>query len=193
MHRVNASPRIRPGTWIALLRGINVVGNNMLPMKELAALLAAQGLAEVRTYIQSGNVVFRSSNARAAELAQRIGNAIEGRHGFRPHVLVLSVQALQRAATANPFPEAVVDPKSLHLFFLSKAPKTPGLDALARVQSATERFALAGSTFYLHTPDGFGISKLAKQAEKALGVAATARNWRTVCALLEMTSMPDGR
>lgn len=178
-------------TWIAFLRGINVGGNNKLPMKELAALLGKEGLSDVATYIQSGNVVFRCARATAPALEERIGAAVSKQHGFQPRVLVLTAAELEQAAAANPFPQADEDPKKLHLFFLAKKPSAPGLDALHALRAGSEAFELIGKVFYLYTPDGFGTSKLAERAERHLGVDATARNWRTVGKVLEMARRLD--
>lgn len=175
-------------TLIALLRGINVIGNNQLPMKELAALLTGMGLHDVQTYIQSGNVVFRGNVRNKAALAAKISAAIEARHGFAPRVLLLDAEELHQAMAGNPYPEAASAPRTLHLFFLADAPQHPDLEALEALRTASERFMLAGKVFYLHTPDGVGGSKLAARIEKALGVAATARNWNTVRKLAEMVA-----
>ena len=173
-------------TWVAFLRGINVGGNHILPMKELVALLGKEGLNDVATYIQSGNVVFRCSKATAPALEERIGAAVSKQHGFQPRVLVVSAAELGRAVTANPFPQADADPKQLHLFFLAKKPSSANLDALRELAAGSEAFELIDKVFYLYTPDGFGVSKLAARAERHLGVDATARNWRTVGKVLEM-------
>lgn len=173
-------------TLIALLRGINVIGNNRLPMKELSALLTGLGLRDVQTYIQSGNVVFHSNAKNKTALAARISSAIEAQHGFAPQVLLLDAAELHQAMAGNPYPEAA--PRTLHLFFLAEAPRHPDLKALEAIRTESERFKLAGKVFYLHTPDGFGPSRLAGRVEKSLGVAATARNWNTVCKLAEMAA-----
>ncbi len=172
-------------TWIALLRGINVVGHRVLPMNALAALLTREGLRNVRTYIQSGNVVFQCSRRTPNTLARRISQLVLDHHGFRPQVIVLSHQDLVRAAAGNPFPEAEASPTALHLFFLATSPPTPDVASLSRLRRGREAFELRGNVFYLHTPDGFQESKLAARAERLIGVAATARNWRTVSRLLE--------
>lgn len=173
--------------WIALLRGINVGGKNILPMKDLVRSLEALGLEDVRTYIQSGNVVFHAPSDRP-QLEAEIADCIEGERGFRPRVLVLSASRFQAAMAANPFPEGEAEPKSLHLFFLEHAPPSPDLDALRAVQKESERFELIADVFYMHAPDGVGRSKLVTKVEKALGVAGTARNWRTVEKLRELAA-----
>ena len=173
-------------TFVALFRGINVGGSNMLAMKDLKTMLEENGCVDVQTYIQSGNVIFRSATADAARFAKQVTAAVSSRHGFEPRVLVLTRPELENAAAGNPFPEADENPKSVHLFFLSERPKKPDLKALEALKTKTERFALKGKVLYLNTPDGFGVSKLAQRAERLIGVEATARNWRTVTTLLEM-------
>jgi uncharacterized protein (DUF1697 family) len=172
-------------TWVALFRGINVGGNNMLPMKDLAALLQGLGLSDVRTYIQSGNVVFGASGTAGA-LSGRIAAAVERRWGFRPQLLLLGDTELARALAANPFPEAVAAPQYLHLWFLAARPAKGAEAALGELAASDERFVLRGKVLYLHAPRGIGGSKLAARAERVLGVAATARNWRTATTLLSM-------
>lgn len=174
--------------YVAFLRGINVGGNNMLPMKELAALLSGEGFTDLATYIQSGNVVFRSARAGATSLEKRIARAVAKRWAFEPRVLVLSVDELERAAKRNPFPQADASPKALHLFFLSKKPAAASVRALAETAARGEALELDGKVLYLYTPNGFGTSKLAGRAERILGVDATARNWRTVTRVLEMAT-----
>ena len=176
-------------TWIALLRGINVGGNNPLPMKELVAILSAEGFQDVRTYIQSGNAIFRSATGTPTALAARIGRAVEKARGFRPRVLLLNVRQLERAVALNPFPDAEARPRTLHLFFLAAVPRAADLAALERVRSGDEAFAFRGKVFYLRTPDGSGTSKLAASAERLIRVDATARNWKTVTTLLAMTRL----
>jgi uncharacterized protein (DUF1697 family) len=173
-------------TWIALFRGINVMGANQLPMKQLAELLRSEGYSDVRTYIQSGNVVFRSAEDDPESLRERIGAIVSKARGFRPRIVVLGAAELQRAALANPFPEAVVNPRSLHLFFLADRPTRADMAALDRHRSGTEAFALLDKVFYLHTPEGFHTSKLAKTAERHIQVDATARNWNTVQNLIAL-------
>jgi uncharacterized protein (DUF1697 family) len=182
-------------TWIALLRGINVVGRRKLLMKDLAALLEAGGLRSVRTYIQSGNVVFASTRGSAPTLAAQIGELILRKSGFRPQVMVLSVAELAGAVSGNPFPHADADHKSLHLFFLSAKPLRPDLEALTRLRRGREGFALEGKVFYLYTPHGFPQSELHDKVERFLGVHATGRNWRTANQLLLMaqTALPSAK
>ena len=179
-------------TWIALLRGVNVGGNNKLPMKSLATELEALGLSEVRTYIQSGNVVFKGPSQKPDALAAQIRGAILGKFGFEPAVLAIEGKDFAAAAAANPFHDSTgeLEGRTVHLFFLAQAPKSIPSERLDAARIPSERWKLVGKVLYLHCPEGFGTSKLAVQAERILGVSATARNWRTVSVLLEMTDAP---
>ena len=173
-------------TYLALLRGINVVGRRTVPMKELKTLLEKNGCADVQTYIQSGNVIFRSRLTDAGRVAKRVATVVAASRGFEPSVLVLTRREIEQAVTRNPFPEAAANHKSLHVFFLADVPTRPDMKGIDAVRAGSERYALDGKRFYLHTPEGFGPSKLASRAERLLGVDATARNWRTVTTLAEM-------
>ena len=171
-------------TWIALLRGVGG-GIRPLSMRELAAALEGIGLQDVRTYIQSGNVVFSSAKG-ATRLAGEIERCIEKKFGFHSKTFILSVPELQRAAKDNPFPQADEKPQMLHLFFLAQPAKAAQIDAMNALKAKSEQFVLKSKILYFYTPNGFGISKLAAKAERLLGVDTTARNWRTVGKLLEL-------
>jgi uncharacterized protein (DUF1697 family) len=178
-------------TFVALLRGINVGGNNRLPMRDLAAILEAEGAADVRTYIQSGNAVFEAelsgpADVTARSFAVRVTESIRERHRFAPHVLVLPAAAVRRIIDRNPYPEAVGAPTTLHVFFLDSEPASPDHVLLAKATLPGERYSVDGAACYLHVPDGLGRSKLALKLEKGLGVPATARNWNTVLKLAEL-------
>ncbi|MDD2914339.1 MAG: DUF1697 domain-containing protein [Gallionella sp.] len=159
-------------TCIALLRGINVGGKNILPMKELVAVLKSLGLQNIKTHIQSGNAVFQSKTSDTAKLANTISAAIRKSHGFEPQVLLLDSVSLHKVIKTNPYPEAEAAPNTLHVAFLAAIPPKPDLDALERIRAASERFQLAAGM------------------ERLLGVAITSRNWNTVRKLKEMIDEP---
>jgi uncharacterized protein (DUF1697 family) len=171
--------------YVALLRGINVGGKNSLPMQDLRNILTALNCENINTYIQSGNAVF-SSGVDPKSLSSRITVAIERSFGFAPSVQVLSIGDFRSILGANPFPEAVGEPKSLHIWFLEEVPTEPDLAALDGLKSATESFVLSSTAFFLHAPDGVGRSKLAARVDKHLGVETTARNWRTANAVAKL-------
>jgi uncharacterized protein (DUF1697 family) len=149
-------------------------------MKELSAMLADLGCQDIRTFIQSGNVVFRSRK-NSASLSREISKIISDRKGFAPHVLVLSRAEFEDRLAKNPFTSEGPDSRALHLGFLDQEPDAPDLKALAKLKSSTEEFQLIGDDFCLLAPDGVGRSKLAAKGEKLLGRRMTDRNWRTVC------------
>jgi uncharacterized protein (DUF1697 family) len=136
--------------------------------------------------IQSGNVVFQGKNINCVELSQKICAAIEKHCGFVIQVLILDVNKLENAIASNPFPAAKAEPNTLHFFFLSSLPAKPNLEALESIKKDSEQFRLIDKVSYLYAPEGVGRSKLAMKVEKALGVAVTARNWRTVSKIMEM-------
>jgi uncharacterized protein (DUF1697 family) len=184
---LNAFSAHRPmPVYAFLLRGINVGGKNPLPMKALATSLETLQCERVRTYIQSGQAVFRSPRRDAKKFGQQIGDQLEADFGFRPHVFLRTRSQLESIAQANPFPTAEADPKTLHLFLLDSVRQDFDLSGLERLKADSEEFELQGDVFYLYAPEGIGRSKLAAQVERQLGVPVTARNWRTVTKLLEM-------
>ena len=162
---------------IALMRGVNVGGHGKLPMAEWRSVLEGMGASDVETYIQSGNAVYNG-----ALTGEAISDAVEAAKGFRRPCLVISAGALARTIAGNPFPE-VDDPKTLHAVFLS-APADPApIEAAA---GGSDRFHLSPEALYLHTPEGFSKSDLAKALDRAIRVPHTARNWKTVLTLAAM-------
>lgn len=186
---INHRYAIEMKTYIALLRGINVGGQKLLLMSELASMLENIGLRNVETYVQSGNVVFQSEETNVSLLADTIRAAVKKSSSFEPQVLLLKPRDIEKAVRENPFPEAESEPKTLHLFFLSSEPRSLDLDALESIKSSRERFTFKDGVFYLHAPDGIGRSRLAANAEKLLGVPMTGRNWRTVRKIMEMAQL----
>lgn len=176
--------------YAALLRGINVGGNKKVPMAELRALLTELGHGSVRTYLNSGNAVFSSDSHDPDALAADLERAIEKHFGFRVACMVRTGAYLKAVVDACPFPADELEGKQLHATFFS-GPADPerfaGIDIKAFLP---DTFRLGDRVLYLYAPDGIGRSKLAEAlAKPALlkGIDATARNWNTVKALVEMT------
>jgi uncharacterized protein (DUF1697 family) len=178
--------------YVAFFRGVNVGGKNPLPMKELVKLLESQGFQGVRTYIQSGNVVFASADADRTALAHTIVAAVDARFGFSPVLALVTAYDLERVIAANPFPAAVDEPTTLHVAFLGEHPATDGLDKLAAMTGPTEQWRLIGQALYFWAPAGFGTSKFPTSVERLLGVAATFRNWRTVVTMRDLVREAGG-
>lgn len=174
---------------VALLRGINVGGKNKLPMNALTAIFRDAGCVDVRTYIQSGNVVFTASPALAAELPARIPARIADQFGFQPPVVVRTAANMERVVAANPFLAEGAPETALHVLFLADAPEPARLAALDPDRSPPERFVAHGQEIYLHAPNGLARSKLTNDYfDRTLATISTARNWRTVTTLLTMLS-----
>ena len=181
-------------THVALLRGINVGSHNRVAMPALRELMTSLGHTDVATYIASGNVVFTPADPdpTPAVLAADLEKAIATTLGVSPRVVVLSCADLARVVADNPYPDQP-DHKRVHAFFLTGE---TGQEAQAHLERLNRRLGdklgrdearVVGRTLYLHTPDGFGTSELAKQLSKPRGPAeGTARNWATVTKLLGM-------
>lgn len=155
-------------------------------MQSLAEIFRAAGCESVKTYIQSGNVVFKARLNAEDRFIARIGSAIEEKHGFRPAIHLLSREALQAAIAANPYREAEREPKSLHVFFLQSLPTDSQIESAIKCAKDSESFSIAGRCAYLHAPEGIARSKLASQLDKVLQTTSTARNWRTTIKLAEL-------
>lgn len=171
-------------SWVVLIRGINVGGKNIVLMKQLTELLTTLGCINVKTYIQSGNVVMQHKESNSDILSKLIAEKMQQNFGFKPSVLLLTFVEFQKAISNNPFPEAQAYPKTLHFYFLSMKSSTPDLQGLLALKTQSESFELIEQVFYLHAPDGVGRSKLAAKVDMFLGVETTARNWNTVSKLL---------
>ena len=172
---------------IALLRGINVGGNSILPMKELKVILGELGCQKVQTYIQSGNVVFETDFSNLSEFSLLLRSAINTRFGFEPFVFLMNVDKLQDAVLKNPFPVDAANENALHIGFLAGIPSNPDLQKLDGLRTQSEKFQLIDDLYYFFAPDGVGRSKFAANIERFLGVPITDRNLRTVKKVLELT------
>src|SRR5262249_47974791 len=178
---------------VALLRGINVGGRNKVPMADLREVVASLGHTGVSTYIQSGNVLFSTEDTDNAKLAAALEAAIEDRFGIWSSVVVLSRDELAQVLAANPYPDEP-NPRMVQVVSRSARPPAdrPGRPAAAGGAAAArgggDPVRGAGRALFLHTPDGYGTSELARAVLKIIsppakgkkhGLAATARNWAT--------------
>ena len=172
-------------TYVALLRGVNLGPRNKVPMPALRSLTESLGHNDVRTYIQSGNLVFRS--AEKGNLAARLEQAIAAELGVKAAVVLRTAGELSKAIAGNPFVAAGADEKALHVVFLGSPPSRSAVKTLEPDRSPPDEFAVGRAEVYLRCPNGFGRSKLGVDwFEKKLGGPATIRNWRTVTTLAAM-------
>ena len=177
-----------PGKYVALLRGINVGGNNKLPMKDLVSIFEKSGCRNVVSYIQSGNVVFECAT-NVAGVENLVGAAIEKKFGFNPPLVLRRAADLENVLKRNPFLKAGAKEEELHVVFLSVEPSQEAIARLEQHRVPPDEFAVRGKEIYLRLPNGAGRSKLAAAPFTVKSASiATARNWRTVKKLFEMMS-----
>ena len=185
----NLSAASGPEVNVALLRGINVGGKNKLPMKDLATMFVDAGCNDVRTYIQSGNVLFRAEPTLNEDISSLISASILSRFGFRVPVVTRTSRELQEIVQANPFMEHSAEPDKLHVAFLSEAPDQVKVTALDVNRSVPDEFAVLGSEVYLYCPNGLARTKLTNSYfDSTLSTISTMRNWKTVLRLLDMAT-----
>lgn len=173
--------------YAVLLRGINVGGNNRLPMADLRALLTDLGCTEVATYLQSGNAVVSAPAAGPAALAADLERALDVSAGLSIRVLVRSRDELAGLVAGNPMPAAAADGSRYFVTFLDGPVEPDRLTGVDPQRYAPDRFAVAGREIYLWCPAGLSDSELPKVfSDRRLGVTTTTRNWNTVTRLLAM-------
>jgi uncharacterized protein (DUF1697 family) len=166
-------------TYVGLLRAVNV-GGRKLSMPDLVRVTESVGGRNVRTYLQSGNVVFTGTKKAASELSSALGSAC----GFDVPVLLRTPAELERILAGQPFKAPQTE---LHVTFLESGPAAGLAEAIDTANHGKDRFVVAGQEVYLHCPDGYGRTKLNNTFwERKLKALATTRNWRTVQALAEM-------
>jgi uncharacterized protein (DUF1697 family) len=182
------APSRTPSTYIALLRGINVGGHKIIKMDQLRNAFEELRFEDVATYVQSGNVVFKSMKKTSADLPKKIEAMLLRRFGMAVPVIVRTSEQMDEVVRKNPFlKEGGIDSNQLHVTFLSSLPHKTAVKGLDAIPAGPDRFSCCGQEIYLHCPNGFGGTKLSINAfEKVLSVGATTRNWNTVNKLHEM-------
>jgi uncharacterized protein (DUF1697 family) len=167
---------------IALLRGINLAKSHRVAMADLRELLEGMGYENVRTHLQSGNVILDSPD-KAGDVERKMAKALEDRFGFAIPVMVRTAKQLEKVVAADPLGELATEPKLYLVAFCDGAPKLPDVDG------GDERFVVRGQEIYMWCPNGFNDSRLRKAfTDKALGVTTTTRNWRTLTKLTDLAA-----
>ena len=172
--------------FVALFSGINVGGNRIVKMAELRAFFEELGFTDVASYVQSGNVVFRAKKGDAVTQTKKLEGAFEKEWGFHSRIMVRDLGWFERLVGENPYPEVAGDPTKLHAYTLEREPTADEIARLAEKCTGPESFEVKGDVLYLKAPDGLGKSAFANILPRVLKVPGTARNWRSVLALLEM-------
>jgi uncharacterized protein (DUF1697 family) len=176
---------------VLLLRGVNLGPRNRVPMVALSAALEEAGFQDVKTYLQSGNVVL-SSKTKPEQTARKIERLIHERFGLEIAVLGRTGAQLARVVTRNPLGDVANNPKRYQVSFLDGRLPAASKQKLEEARVESERFVVHGREIYAWHPAGVARSKLwAALAGRGLGVTATARNWTTVTKLLELVEAAE--
>ncbi len=172
-------------TYISLLRGINVSGQKKITMDDLKKLYESLGFKKVQTYIQSGNVVFQSTEADGSAVIQKIEKKITKVYGFEVSVLIRTPEELQQVIARNPFTKQ--ESEKSYVTFLSGVPVQVPMDEINKAKNSSEKYKIVGKEVYFYCPTGYGKTKLSNNFfEKKLKLSATTRNRNTVNKLLEI-------
>ena len=172
--------------WIGLFRGINLGGNRM-PMKDLVRLLQAEGVEDVKTYIASGNVLFRSARSHD-DLKATIEKLVEDNFGFHSNLFLITLSHIEKLMAANPFRDHEHKGKAQHLFFIQGEIKKTDTARMDELKADNEAWHLTDECFYFYAPDGVGRSKLIEKLPQCLKADMTARNLNTVETLRDMAA-----
>jgi uncharacterized protein (DUF1697 family) len=174
--------------YIALLRGINVGGNKPVKMETLREVCGKLKFCDVKTYVQSGNVVFRASEGDPVKLGRRLEDAIEKTFGHRPPVILRTAEEMRAVMARNPFAgRAGIEPAKLLVTFLHEAPGAEVRGKLLALAAPPEEMHLDGRELYLYCPNGYSKTVLPVAKVDRL-LQGTGRNWNTVTKLVEMTA-----
>jgi uncharacterized protein (DUF1697 family) len=172
---------------IGLLRGINLAGHHKIKMEELRALCQSLKLRDPQTYVQSGNVIFRTNEKDSVRLAKRIEDAIEKKFGFHADVVLRTTSELKAIIARSPFATRKdLEPARLTVTFLAYDLGKEKCDQILRIKAGPEEVKLGKRELYIYYTDGIGKSKLMPALDRVLQKTGTFRNWNTVTKLLEM-------
>ncbi len=175
--------------YIALLRSVNVAGHGRLAMADLRQSFLSLGYSDVSTYIQTGNVIFRSPTKSTSTLVRQIEGRLEQDFGSSPAVILRTTAELRHVLATSPYAAKGADPARHHVTFLAEKPGKDRLSAFSPPPSGRDELVVIGKEVYVHTPDGYGDSKLnGAMLERRLGVVTTTRNWNTVTKLSELAA-----
>ena len=172
---------------VALLRGINVSGQKKIVMADLRQSLEKEGYENVRTYIQSGNIVFESEESNPVSLAQKIEKIIQNDFGFEVPTLVISQESIRKIPDSNPFLKPGQETKALYVGFMYEEPDERHVQALYEAPTQPDEFSLAYPFVFMKFSDGIGKSKMDNNFfERKLKIKMTSRNWNTILKLSDM-------
>lgn len=174
---------------VSLLRAVNLASHNRIKMDALCRVYESLGFTNVRSYVQSGNVLFRTSERATSNLAARIESEIEKQFGFRSPVILRTAADLREVVAHNPFVNRrAIEPNKLLVSFLAEEPSPAAAQKIRALKADPEEIHLRGRELYIYYPNGLARPKLPwTTVQKMLQVSGTARNWNTVTKLLQMS------
>lgn len=180
---------------ISMLRGVNLGPHNRIKMDALRALYESLKFEDPRSYVQSGNVIFRAKEKNGPQLAKKIQAAIQKKFGCCPEVVLRTTDEMRKAVAANPFPDQTkAEPSKVLVTFLAAEPSREAEANLDKFEGFPEKLHLKGRELYIYFPNGAGRSKLPwSQVDRLLKVTGTARNWNSVQAMLRIAEEMEGR
>lgn len=181
--------------FIALLRGVNIGGHNKISKQVLQQICRSLKLRDTQTYLQSGNIVFRTEHCDLASLSTRIRSAIERKAGFRPEVILRTIPELREAIARNPFADRRgLEPSKLAVTFLGSEPTKEALENVLKIKMAPEELRIERCHMYIYFPTGMARPSFSwPLIERILKIPLTSRNWNTVNKLLEMAESLNSR
>lgn len=179
---------------IAMLRGVNVGGHNKIKMEELRGLCKSLKLRDACTYVQSGNLIFRTEERDLDLLAKRLQNAVERKFGFRPDVILRSAAEMRGVIGRNPFAKRRgIEPNRLLVTFLASEPELEAREKAAQLNTAPEELRIDRRELYIYYPNGMARPKVSwATIERVLKTSGTGRNWNSVTKMLEMAEQLEG-
>lgn len=175
--------------FISMLRGVNVGGHHLIRMDALRELYGSLKLQDAQTYVQSGNVIFRTKITDEVTLAKKIQGGIEKSFGIRPEIILRTRSEMGEVIAANPFANRKdVEPNKLVVSFLNGVPSSEIRKMVESVKATPEELRLIGRELFVHFPDGMGRSKLTPVLDRIFKTSVTARNWNSVTKMFEIAS-----
>lgn len=176
-------------TYISFLRSVNIAGHNLIKMTELSELFKKMGFSDVKTYIQSGNIIFSiSDDLTSSDLSDNLEKAILGRFSLQIHVMTRTTRELSEMFSNNPYlKEPDFDPSKSAVLFLHEEPSDAQIQKVKDINYPPDRFKIIGKEIFIYCPNGFGRTKIYTNFfEKKMGVIGTGRNWKTVTTVLNL-------
>jgi uncharacterized protein (DUF1697 family) len=178
-------------TYISLLRGINVGGNKIIKMDELKRIYQELGFQEVQTYIQSGNVIFKTSRIDSENFTKEISDKITSIYNFDVVILQRTIEEWKDVLGKNPFADKINNNlDKILVVFLDKNPQEDFINKLKDINFTPDEYSILGKEMYLYCPNGYGKTKLANPfVESKLKVKASTRNWKTILEISKLINI----